>query len=104
MLTRRNVAAVLLGIALLASTCWAQDARPPLQKPPEQVVLQSKKRGLAPAKRLEIALQKEQQPDALMPVVMHTIERGLQGSQRSGSSELDRIFDQVLQRHTGGMT
>lgn len=92
-------AAVLLYIALWATVCWAQGARPPLKKPPEQAGVQSKKRGLSPVQRLELVFQKEQEPDVLTPIVMHTIERGLQGSRRSGFSELDRIFDQVLQRH-----
>ncbi|GIV21734.1 MAG: hypothetical protein KatS3mg023_3485 [Armatimonadota bacterium] len=92
--------AVLLSVVLVAmqGSCWAQVA-PPLQKPPSPAGQTTKKEGLAPAKRLEMALQKSQEPDTLLPVLMHTIERGLQGSQRSGSSELDRIFDRVIQRH-----
>jgi len=93
-----TVAAVLLSVALgfMNAGCWAQVA-PSLQKPP--VTQATKKKGLVPARRLEMALQKSQEPDTLLPVLMHTIERGLRGSRRSGSSELDRIFDRVIQRH-----
>lgn len=103
MLAQRNAAlvsaVVLLCIVLLVPRGWAQVMRPPLEGPSGQAGVQAKKKGLTPVKRLELALQKDQEPDVLTPIVMHTIERGLQGSRRSGSSELDRIFDQVLQRH-----
>jgi len=72
---------------------------PSPQKAPSQAEKTTKKKGLLPIKRLEIALQKSQEPDVLLPVLMHTIERGLQGSRRSGSSELDQIFDRSIQRH-----
>lgn len=92
--------AVLLSVAFFVfrDSCWAQVA-PPLQKPSSPAAQATKKRGLAPAVRLERALQKSQEPDVLLPVLMHTMERGLQGSRRNGSSQLDRIFDEVIRRH-----
>lgn len=89
---------LVVAVWVLSDSCWAQVA-PSLQKPPAPAGQATKKKGLAPAKRLEMALQKSQEPDALLPVLMHTIERGLQGSRRNGSSELDRIFDEVIRRH-----
>ena len=92
--------AVLLSMVLWGGNCgcWAQVA-PSLQKPPSSSEQATKKKALAPAKRLELVLQNSPEPDVLLPVLMHTIDRGLQGSARAGSSDLDRVFDRVIQRH-----
>ncbi len=93
-----SVLALLSVVVLATSFCYAQTPVSP-QKPEAATQQSTKKKGLAPAKRLELALAKDTEPDALTPIIMHTIERGLQGSRRQGTSPLDEVFDRVLQRH-----
>ncbi len=93
-----GVLAVLLVSVAGEPAGWAQAPVSPNR--PDTVTGQAtKKRGLAPVKRLELAIARESEPDALTPMVMHTIERGLQGAQRRGSSPFDEIFDRVLRQH-----
>lgn len=47
--------------------------------------------------RLEQAVQTIAQPNPLLPLVMHTLARGLQGADNKG--DLDAVFDQAMQRH-----
>ena len=65
------------------------------------VAKSGKKSNLTPATRLRLALEKSKSQSALLPVAMHTLERGLKGPSRKGNSALDAIFDQVLKRHPG---
>lgn len=37
-----------------------------------------------------------EEPNPLIPLIMHTIERGLQGNARQDVSDVDRIFDQAM--------
>lgn len=37
-----------------------------------------------------------QEPNPLIPLIMHTIERGLQGNARQGVSDVDQVFDRAM--------
>ncbi|MCC6443677.1 MAG: IPT/TIG domain-containing protein [Armatimonadetes bacterium] len=86
-----------LGIDKLQLRRQAGQARPG----PEEASTARKRPAMEPAQRLRISLDRTGEKNPLLPVLMHTLERGLQGQNRTGASALDRLFDRTLQRHPG---
>lgn len=69
-----------------------------LSKPTSQNA-QSKRLQLPSRRRLQRALERDPQGDALLAAALHTIERGLSLPANQRTSDFDRMFNEVLQRH-----
>lgn len=89
----------LLVCTSVASVRTANHNKPGIGSRP--TAQKNKRMNLTPAARLRTALEKSSGQNAVIPVVMHTMERGLKGPARQGKSQIDAIFDQVLKRHPG---
>lgn len=76
---------------------------PAAQAPPTRTLsspsARSKRSGLSPSQRLGRALDQSKEQDPLFGLMMLTIERGLTLPAVQRQTDLDKAFDQALQRH-----
>lgn len=58
-----------------------------------------RKRPMTPVKRLTVAMQRLDKENPFIPMLVHAIERHLQGV--TDKSEIDRALEEALRRHPG---